>query len=138
MMSELSKAMAVNFQIPRWILAFAALAALLLAAGASISLLAPQRLVPPGVEINSAAEVYAAYTFSRDLGLFLVLCLGLIKRSRPVMVVMMGLFSLINFFDSIMDIRESRLPVFVIAVLLSLIAAVATVKLLKTGPHSVT
>ena len=52
------------------------------------------------------------------------------------MVVMMGLFSLINFLDAIMDIRESRLPVFVIAFLLSLIAAMATMRLLKTEPHS--
>ncbi len=131
-MSRLSRAVAVNLQIPRWIAAFAILAALLLAVGAGISLLAPQRLVPPGVEINAAAEIYAGYTFSRDLGLLLVLCLGLIKRSRSIMVVMMGLFSVINFFDAIMDIRESRLPVFVIAFLLSLVAGMATMRLLKT------
>lgn len=131
-MSKLSRAVAINFQIPRWIVAFASLAALLLAVGAGISLLAPQRLVPPGVEINSAVEVYAAYTFSRDLGLAIVLCFGLIKRSRPILVVMMGLFSLINFFDAILDLREARLPVFVIAFLLSLIAGMTTMRLVKT------
>jgi hypothetical protein len=108
-MSQLLKAVAVNFQIPRWIIVFTALSAFLLAVGASISLLAPQRLVAPGVEINSAAQIYAGHTFSRDLGLFIVLCVGLIKRSRSIMTVMMGLFSLINFCDAIMDIKESRL-----------------------------
>jgi hypothetical protein len=131
-MWQLSNAGAVNLQIPRWIIAFAAFAALLLAIGASISLLAPQRLVTPGVEINSAAQIYAGYTFSRNMGLFLVLCVGLIKRSRSIMTVMMGLFSLINFCDAIMDIKESRLPVFVIAFLLSLIAAMAAIRLSKT------
>ena len=135
-MSKLSTAVAVNLQIPRWIVAFSALAALLLAVGASISLLAPQRLVPPGVEINSAAQIYAAYTFSRDLGLFIVFCLGLIKRSRSILVVMMGLFSLINFCDAVMDIKESRFPIFVIALVLSLVAAIAAMRLLKTELHS--
>jgi hypothetical protein len=136
-MSQLSKAVGVNLQIPRWIIAFAALAALLLAVGASIALLAPQLLVTPGVEINSAAQIYAGYTFSRDLGLFIVLCVGLMKRSRSIMTVMMGLFSLMTFVDAIMDIKESRLPVFVIALLLSLIAAMATRRLLKTDLRSV-
>jgi hypothetical protein len=135
-MAEFSRTIGVNSRIPRWIFAFAALAALLLALGASISLLAPQRLVSPGVEINSAAQIYAAYTFSRDLGLFLVLCLGLIKRSRPILTVMLGLFSLINFCDAIMDLRESRISVFVIAFLLSVIAAMATMRLMKTELRS--
>ena len=86
----------------------------------------------PGVEINSAAQIYAGYSFSRDLGLFIVLCVGLLKRSRSILTVMMGLFSLINFCDAIVDIRESRLPVFVIAFLLSLVAAMATMRLAKT------
>ena len=136
-MSQLSKAVAVDLQIPRWIIVFAALAAFLLAVGASISLLAPQRLVTPGVEINSAARIYAGYTFSRDLSLFIVLCVGLVKRSRSIMTVMMCLFSLMNFLDAIMDIKESRLPVFVIASLLSLIAAMATMRLSKTDLRSV-
>jgi len=131
-MSELSKAVEVSLQIPRWIIVLATVAALLLAVGASISLLAPERLVTPGVEINSAAQIYAGYTFSRDLGLFIVLCVGLLKRSRSILTVMMGLFSLINFCDAIVDIRESRLPVFVIAFLLSLVAAMATMRLAKT------
>ena len=91
-MSQIPEAVAINLQTPRWIIVFAALAALLLAVGASISLLAPQQLVTPGVEINSAAQTYAGYTFSRDLGLFIVLCVGLIKRSRSIMTVMMGLW----------------------------------------------
>jgi len=135
-MSQLSQAVAVNLQIPRWIIVFAALAALLLAAGASISLLAPQRLVPPGVEINSAAQIYAGYTFSRDLGLFIMLGIGLIKRSRSILTLMMSLFSLINFCDAIMDLKESRLPVFAIAFLLSLIAAMATRRLAETDLRS--
>jgi len=137
LMSQFSKAVAVTLQIPRWIYVFAGLAAFLLAVGASISLVAPQQLVTPGVEINSAAQIYAGYTFSRDLGLFIVLCIGLIKRSRSIMTVMLGLFSLINFWDALMDIEESRLPVFVIAFLLSLIGAMATIRLSKTDPPSV-
>ena len=132
-MSALSEPAGVNFGIPRWILVFAALAALLLAVGAGISLLAPQRLVAPGVEINSATRVYSGYTFSRDLSLFVVLCVALVKRSRSIMTVMMGLFSIINFCDAIMDIRESRLPVFGIACMLSLIAAIAFMRLSKKG-----
>jgi hypothetical protein len=137
LMSQLPKAVAIGSQIPRWIIVFAALASLLLAVGAGISLLAPQRLVAPGVEINSAAQIYAGYTFSRDLGLFIVFCVGLIKRSRSIMTVMMGLFSLINFCDAIIDINESRLPVFVIAFLLSLIAAMATMRLSERDLRSV-
>lgn len=136
-MSKPQKAVAVSSEIPWWIIVFAALAALLLAVGAGISLLAPQRLVAPGVEINAAAQVYAGYTFSRDLGLLIVLCVGLVQRSRSIMIVMMGLFSLINFCDAIMDLKESRLPVFVIAFLLSLIAAMATMRLSKTKGPSV-
>lgn len=136
-MSNLSKQVAVGSSIPLWIIVFAVLAALLLAVGASISLLSPQRLVAPGVEINSAAHIYAGYTFSRDLGLFIVLCVGLIKHSRSIITVMLGLFSLINLCDALMDIRESRFPVFVIAFLLSLISAIAFVKLSKTDRRSV-
>jgi hypothetical protein len=131
-MSQLSKDIAVNLRIPRWIIVFAAVAALLLAVGASISLLAPQRLVAPGAVMNSAAQIYAGYTFSRDLGLLIVLCVGLIKRFRSITTVMMGLFSLINFCDALMDIKESRLLVFVIAFLLSLIAAMSFMRLSKT------
>jgi hypothetical protein len=137
LMSQFSKAGAATLQIPRWIYVFAGIAAFLLAVGASISLVAPQQLVTPGVEINSAAQIYAGYTFSRDLGLFIVLCIGLIKRSRSIMTVMLGLFSLINFCDALMDIKGSRLPVFVIAFLLSLIAAMATIRLSKTDQPSV-
>jgi hypothetical protein len=137
LMSQFSKAGAATLQIPRWIYVFAGIAAFLLAVGASISLVAPQQFVTPGVEINSAAQIYAGYTFSRDLGLFIVLCIGLIKRSRSIMTVMLGLFSLINFCDALMDIKGSRLPVFVIAFLLSLIAAMATIRLSKTDQPSV-
>ena len=133
-MPHLSKRFAADSPIPRWIIVFAVLAALLLSVGAGISLLSPQRLVTPGVEINSAAQVYAGYTFSRDLGLFIVLCVGLIRYSRSIITVMLGLFSLINLFDALMDLRESRFPVFVIAFLLSLISAMAFVKLSKTRP----
>jgi hypothetical protein len=118
-------------QIPRWISVFAALASLLLAVGAAVSLLAPQRLVAPGTDINAAARIYAGYTFSRDFGLFIVFCAGLSKRSRPILVVMMSLFSLINFCDALMDVAESRIPIFVIAFLLSLIAAIASIQLAK-------
>lgn len=136
-MSHPSKGVAGNVSIPRWIYVFAAMAALLLALGASISMFFPQQLVAPGVEINSAAKIYAGYTFSRNLGLFIVLCVGLIRRSRSIMTVMLGLFSLINFCDAIMDIRESRLPVSLIALLLSLIAAMAFTRLMKTELPSV-
>ncbi len=131
-MSQFSKAVGGKLQIPWWIMVFTALAAFLLAAGASISLLAPQRLVGPGFEINLAAQIYAGYTFSRNLGLAIMLVVGLAKRSRSILTVMMGLFSFINFCDAIMDIKESRLPVFGIALVLSLIAAMATMRLAKT------
>ncbi len=67
-MPQLSKAGAINLVIPGWIIVFATLAAFLLAVGASISLLAPQRLVTPGVEINSAAQIYAGYPGHRQNG----------------------------------------------------------------------
>jgi hypothetical protein len=136
-MSQRLTAVAVNLQIPRWITAFAILATFLLLTGAGISLLAPERLLPPGAEISSAVKVYAAYTFSRDLGLAIVLCLGLMKGSRSILLVMMGLFALINGCDAIMDVIEARLPVFVIAFLLSLIAAIAWARLSKASALSV-
>lgn len=118
----------VRSEIPGWVMVFGTVAALLLALGAGISLLSPQQLVAPGAEINAAVQIYARYTFSRDAGLFIVLCIGLVRRSRPVVNVMMGLFALISLFDAIMDIVESRLPIFVIAFVLFLIAALAFVK----------
>ncbi len=132
-MSQRSTAIASVAPIPRWITAFAILAAILLITGAGISLFAPERLVPLGVEINSAVRVYAGYTFSRDLGLFAMLCLGLVRRSRSILLVMMGLFALINGCDAIMDIKESRIPVFAIAILLSAIAAIACARLSKSS-----
>lgn len=136
-MSQFPNPVAANVQIPWWIMTFAAISVLLLVVGASISILDPQRLVAPGVEINSAAQVYAGYTFSRDIGTFIVLCVGLIKRSRSIITVMMGLFSLINFCDAIMDMMEARFPIVVIAFLLSFIAAMATLRLAKTDLSSV-
>ena len=111
--------------IPAWILGFGILTSLLLALGAGISLLAPQRLAPPRVEVNAAVHVYAGYTFSRDLSLLIVLIIALLRRSRPAVSIVMGLFSLINLFDAVMDVAEGRYPIVVIALLLSLLGMLA-------------
>ncbi len=128
--------MSENVPIPRWIVIFAMVAIVLLGIGASISLVAPQRLVAPGAEINTAAQIYAGYTFSRNCGLFIVLCIGLLRRSRSILTVMMGLFSLVNFSDAIMDVKEMRLPVSAIALVLSVLAAMACSRLSKARSAS--
>jgi hypothetical protein len=120
--------------IPPWIVGFAVLASLLLAMGAGISLFAPQRLAPPGVEINAAAHVYAGYTFSRDLSLLVVMVFALLRRSRTVLSVAIGMFSLMNCFDAVMDVWEGRYPIVAIAVLLAVVAALAYAKTSST-PH---
>jgi hypothetical protein len=123
----------VNAPIPRWILAFGAISAVLLAIGAALSLLAPQKLVAPGADINAACQIYAGYTFSRNVSLFLMLSFGLVKRSRSILTFTMALFSLINFCDGIMDMREGRIPIIAVAFLLSCVAAMASLKLFKSS-----
>ena len=63
---------------PLWVQIVVIVGAVLLSAGAFISLLHPILLVSPHDEINSAVRVYAAYTFSRDLGLAFMLIAALL------------------------------------------------------------
>lgn len=112
--------------IPHWALGFGILASLLLAIGAGVSLLAPLRLAPPGTEMNAAVRIYAGYTFSRDLSLMVMLSFALAKRSRLIFSIAMGIFSLVNLLDAAMDAVELRFPIVVIALLLSLLAGVAS------------
>lgn len=118
--------------IPVWIIGFGVLASLLLATGAGISLFAPQ-LLAPGAEINVLAHIYAGYTFSRDLSLFVVFSIALIRRLRATLSIAMGMFSLMNFFDAVMDIAESRYAIVPIALVFSLLAALAFARTTSLG-----
>lgn len=119
--------------IPVWIIGFGVLASLLLATGAGISLFAPQLLASPGAEINVLAHIYASYTFSRDLSLLVVLSIALIRRLRATLNIAMGMLSLMNLFDAVMDIAESRYPIVPIALVLSLLAALAFARTTNLG-----
>lgn len=121
--------------IPAWVAGFAALACLLLATGASLALFSPQRLTPPGVEINAAVRIYAAYTFSRNLSLLVVLLMALLKRSRSTLRTAMGMFSLVNLFDAVMDVIEGRYAIVAIALVLSLLGALAFARLSGSQDH---
>ena len=123
--------------IPTWAIIFGIGATLLLAIGAAVSILAPQRLAPPGTEMNAAVHIYAGYTFSRNLSLLIVVLVALVKRYRSVFSTAMFIFSLVNLFDAVMDVLEARYPIVVIALLLSLGAALAARSTAgPAGPHN--
>ena len=63
----------VSEQFPLWVRIVVGIGAVLLIAGALISLWHPILLVSPHDEIHPAVRVFAAYTFSRDLGLAIFL-----------------------------------------------------------------
>jgi hypothetical protein len=93
---------------PLWVQVVVVVGAVLLTAGAFISLLHPVLLVSPHDEINPAVRVYAAYTFSRDLALAIMLVVALALRTRAVLSTLMLLTGLVQFLDAFADCLDHR------------------------------
>jgi hypothetical protein len=101
----------VSEQFPLWIRIVVVSGAVLLTAGALISRLHPILLVPPDNQINSAVRVYAAYTFSRDLALAIMLVTALLLRARATLNSLMLLTGFIQLFDAFTDCFDHRWPI---------------------------
>jgi hypothetical protein len=93
---------------PVWLQAIVVIGAVLLTAGAFISLFHPILLVSPHDQINSAVHVYAAYTFSRDLALAFMLITALLLRARATLSSLMLLTGFIQLLDAFTDILDHR------------------------------
>ena len=103
----------VSAAFPIWVRAVVVIGAVLLTAGALISLLYPALLVSPHDEINPAVRVYAAYTFSRDLALAFMLITALLLRARATLnslLLLTGFILLLDAFTDVMDHRWVIVP----------------------------
>ena len=98
----------VSEQFPLLVRIVVGIGAVLLIAGALISLLHPILLVSPHDEINPAVRVFAAYTFSRDLGLAIVLVTALLLRARATLNGMLLLTGFIQVLDALTDCLDHR------------------------------
>lgn len=94
--------------LPLWLRIMVLIGATLLTAGAFISLLHPALLVSPNAEINPAVRVYASYTFSRDLGLAIMLVVALLLRARATLNSLMLLVGFIQILDAFTDCVDHR------------------------------
>jgi hypothetical protein len=97
-----------------------------LIAGALISLWHPILLVSPHDEINPAVRVFAAYTFSRDLGLAIVLVTALRLRARATlngMLLLTGFIQMLDAFTDCLDHRWAIVPAAVVIGALFFLAA---------------
>lgn len=97
-----------NATLPLWLKIVVIIGAVLLTAGAFISLLHPALLVSPHAEINPAVRVYASYTFSRDLALAITLVIALLLRARIALNSLMLLVGFIQILDAITDCVDHR------------------------------
>ncbi len=98
---------------PVWVQIVVVVGAVLLTAGAFISLLHPVLLVSPHDEINPAVRVYAVYTFSRDLALAFMLIVALLLRARATLnsvLLLTGFIQLLDAFADCMDHRWAIVP----------------------------
>ena|SRR3989442_15698626 len=103
---------------PLWVRVVVVAGAVLLTAGALISLLHPILLVSPRDEINSAVRVFAAYTFSRDLALAIMLVVALALRARATLNSLMLLTGLVQFLDAFADCVDHRWAIVPVALVL--------------------
>ena len=94
--------------LPRWLRIVVVIGAVLLTAGAFISLLDSALLVSPHAEINPAVRVYASYTFSRDLALAIMLVIAIFLRARTILNSLMLLVGFIQILDAITDCVDHR------------------------------
>ena len=107
----------VSEQFPLWVRIVVSIGAVLLIAGVLISLLHPILLVSPHDEINPAVRVFAAYTFSRDLGLAIVLVTALLLRARVTLNGMLLLTAFMQMPDAFTDCLDHRWAIVPAAVL---------------------
>jgi hypothetical protein len=98
----------VSAAFPIWVRAVVVIGAVLLTAGALISLFYPALLVSPHDEINPAVRVYAAYTFSRDLALAFMLITALLLRARATLNSLLLLAGFIQLLDAFTDVMDHR------------------------------
>jgi hypothetical protein len=103
---------------PLWVQIVVIIGVVLLTAGAFISLLHPVLLVSPHEQINSAVRVYAAYTFSRDLALAIMLVVALVLRTRSILSSLMLLAGSVQFLDAFADCLGHRWAIVPAAVLI--------------------
>ena len=118
----------VSEQFPLWVRIVVSIGAVLLIAGVLISLLHPILLVSPHDEINPAVRVFAAYTFSRDLGLAIVLVTALLLRARATlngMLLLTGFIQVLDAFTDCLDHRWAIVPAAVVIGALFFLAAAA-------------
>jgi hypothetical protein len=92
-------------RIPLWVSIVVILGALLIAAGAVISKLAPT-LLTNSEAMTGAARVYADYMFARNLPLAVMLFLLLATKARRMLAGLMVLTALIQIVDVINDLTR--------------------------------
>jgi hypothetical protein len=109
----------ISAPFPLWVQIVVILGIVLLTAGAFIALLHPALLVSPREEINPAVRVYAAYTFSRDLALAIMLVVALALRTRAILSTLMLLTGLVQFLDAFADCLDHRWAIVPAAAILS-------------------
>jgi hypothetical protein len=118
----------VSAAFPIWVRAVVVIGAVLLTAGALISLFYPTLLVSPHDEINPAVRVYAAYTFSRDLALAFMLSTALLLRARATLnslLLLTGFILLLDAFTDVMDHRWVIVPAALVIGAIFFLAAAA-------------
>ncbi len=119
----------VSEQFPLLVRIVVGIGAVLLIAGALISLLHPILLVSPHDEINPAVRVFAAYTFSRDLGLAIVLVTALLLRARATLNGMLLLTGFIQVLDALTDCLDHRWAIVPAAVVIGALFFLAAASL---------
>ena len=110
---KVSSKATVSEQFSLWVRIVVGIGAVLLIAGALISLWHPILLVSAHDEINPAVRVFAAYTFSRDLGLAIVLATALLLRARATlngMLLLAGFIQMLDVFTDCLDHRWAIVP----------------------------
>jgi hypothetical protein len=119
-------------RIPIGVVALVLLGAVLLAAGAVISLWKPGMLVSPQDAINGAVQVYAGYTAARDAGLAIMLVALLSIGARRALGHLMALVGLIQLVDTAIDLVEHRWAVAPGVLVLGILFLVAATRLCET------
>jgi hypothetical protein len=102
--SDLGTAQSV-VRFPLWVFIIVILGALLTLTGAIISKVDPT-ILTGGSPMTSAAQVYADYTFARDLALAVILLFLLTRRLRQMLAGFMVLIALIQMIDVIDDLAR--------------------------------
>jgi hypothetical protein len=91
-----------------WLFPVVGTGALLTAAGAVIAITDPALLLGPHDRVTDAVRVYAAYLFSRNLALAVVLVVALAARARRVLAALLLLTALVQLLDAAVDATTGR------------------------------